>query len=348
MMQCRSCGTTGEGAYCAQCGARLGVAPDPEASDAFWADDSPTGAWTTATRVPSESPWRPDEPEPSLDDWQAHQGPIPVDPAAPDVPEMLGGGAFPDYPWAPRPPEAPAVPPEPYAGGQPPYAAAPYAAGPVPPSSPTPPSGTPWPLAVGAALAVGLLVLAIGGGALWFFTADDEDPAVAVTDTSSTSTSTSPSTSSDPTTTTVTSTTTSTTSSSASAVDQLGDLREDSLARLSTDDRWAVSLSAKQDGTRDDRQVTSSGSHVFRLPDILELHEGFEAMYSSSASVYLLKAEDLGSTKGPDEDRIWMSIVDPGGLASRDDAEQWCAAEFSWLSGDDLENACYPRQLRSP
>lgn len=244
--------------------------------------------------------------------------------------EAAGPSTFPDYPWA--------------GGGVGPQLAPP----------PGPPQRPGWPLAIGAALAVGLLVLGIGGGVVWFLTSEDEEPAAVSTETVSTDAPSTP-TSTDtgdpaPTTSTVTTTTTTTTDAAPtiSATDELNDLRDESLTLLYTDGRWAVSLSAKQDGTRDDRQVTSSGSHVFRLPDILELHEGYDSVYSSTTDVYLLKAEDLGSTTGPDGDRIWMTIVDPGGLSSRDDAERWCADEFPWLSGDDLDNACYPRQLRSP
>lgn len=250
--------------------------------------------------------------------------------------QPAGGSSFPGYPWAGGRIDQPEVPPSSPPTGHPQTAT-------QQPSAPT------WPLALGAALVVGLLVLGIGGGVLWFLTSGD-DPSAVATDTTSTSTSTSSTSTSDPTTTTVTTTTTTTGTSSTtgSAADRLGDLRDESLTRLSTDGQWAVSLSAKQDGTRDDRQVTSSGSHVFRLPDILELHEGLETTYSPHTSVYLLKAEDLGSTQGPDGDRIWMTIVDPGGLSSRDDAARWCRDEFPWLSGDDLDNSCYPRQLRSP
>ncbi len=225
---------------------------------------------------------------------------------------------------------------------------------------PPPSRGTSWPVAVGAAALAALLVLGIGGGALWWLTSDRDDSAATETVApSSTGTATEPTTS-EPTTTTVTSTTTSTSdtpdsdtpdsdTADASAEGQLADLRDESLGRLATDGRWAVTLSAKQDGTRDERQVTSGGSHVFRLPDILELHEVYDSVYASTASVYLLKAEDLGSTStGTDSDRIWMTVVDPGGLTSREDAEQWCQNEFSWLSGDDLDNACYPRRLESP
>ena len=88
-------------------------------------------------------------------------------------------------------------------------------------------------------------------------------------------------------------TTVTTTAAPPSAAEQLSDKRDESLGRLVTDGDWAVSLSAKQDGTRDDRQLTSSGSHVFRLPDILELHEEIGAESIGSVLVPTSRADLL-------------------------------------------------------
>lgn len=211
---------------------------------------------------------------------------------------------------------------------------------------PGPSGARTWAVAAGAAVLAVLLLVGLGGGLFWFLSGDDEPTAASVS-TESTPTSTSSTTSPDPTTTTVTSTSTTTTVGTPAAIDELNDLREDSLSRLSTDGRWAVTLSAKQDGTRDDRQVTDSGSHVFRLPDILDLHEEYEATHWYS-DIYLLRAEDLGSTRGTDDDKIWMTVLDPGYLTSKEEAEVWCELAYPHLWGDDLDNACYPRQLTSP
>lgn len=316
-MLCDRCGTTGTGSFCSQCGAPL-IAQDDDPSDVFWAQDAPTIVGLPSSSQPAGS----GSPEANWDDWLVARAPGSTEPQPLPV---AGGPGF-------------------------------------PPSSTR--NGPSWPLLMAAGLAA-VLVLTVGGGAAWWFSTRDDAPAAAPasgTDSvvpgtesgtevgsgpsTSTSTEVVTSTSTPPPTTTVTST--STTTAPVSASDQLGDLRDESLGRLVTDDSWGVSLSAKQDGTRDDLQLTSTGSHIFRLPDILELHETLESSYSSTASVYLLKAEDLGSTKGPDGDKIWMTILDPGGLSSRTDAESWCASEFPWLSGDDLDNSCYPRKLSSP
>lgn len=308
-MLCTTCGTTGTGTFCSQCGAQLS-AREADPSAIYWAEDEPTIA---QQQMPSQTPAA-TPPETTWDDWLVARQP---------------GSALP-----PTPPTTP-----------------PMAVGPgLPPSSPR--GGPSWPLLVGAGMAA-VLVLTLGGGAAWWFSTRDTPTTAAGTSTSTATAvvTTVTSTATPPPTTTVTATSTSTsttTAATASAADLLSDLRDESLGRLVTDGSWGVSLSAKQDGTRDDSQWTRTGSHIFRLPDILDLHETIDSTYSSTASVYLLKAEDLGSTKGPDGDKLWMSIVDPGGLSSRDDAELWCEGEFWWLSGDELDNACYPRQLSSP
>lgn len=224
----------------------------------------------------------------------------------------------------------------------------PVASGPPAPSGG---GGAHWPVFV-AVGAVAAMVLVLGGAAAWWASTRDDTSAAAPTTSTATAVVTTVTSTAPPppptTTVTTTATSTSTTTAPVTAADQLGDLRDQSLGQLVTDDSWALSLSAKQDGTRDERQTTRSGSHVFRLQDILELHDDLDSVYSGYTSVYLLKAEDLGSTKGPDGDKIWMTIVDPGGLSSRADAQAWCDSEFPWLTGDDLTNTCYPRQLTSP
>lgn len=310
-MECTSCGTTSTGAFCPGCGARKATDGGTDDAGRFWQDDEPTRAQAALDPGPG---WPQPSPETSWDDWI-------VQPTPP-----TGPGPLPVTPTAGAPTAGASMAPPPGSHG-----------------------GPPW-TAIVAAVVAGVLLLGAGGAALWFFGSDGE-PAAGPP---STSTPTTTVTATPPPTTTVTSTATppptttvTTTAAPPSAAEQLSDKRDESLARLDTDGDWAVSLSAKQDGTRDDRQVTSSGSHVFRLPDILELHEGYESTYAWT-DVYLLKAEDLGSTVGADDDKIWMTIVDPGWLTTREDAEAWCAVEFSWLSGDDLDNACYPRQLRAP
>lgn len=312
-MECARCGATGAGTFCSQCGARMPAAGE-DGADRFWAEDEPTHPQLPAAPVPS---WAQQTPQSSWEDWLVQQPTAP--PAA-----------------APPTGRTSMAPP---GGGR--------------------PGGPAWGLIAAVCLVV-VLFLGAGAATLWFVVSRDDDTTTAgsATATPTTATSTPPPTttvtSTPPPTTTVTTTaspppttTVTTTAAAPNAADQLNDLREESLGRLVTDGDWGVSLSAKQDGTRDDRQLTSSGSHVFRLPDILELHLALASTYPAE-QVYLLKAEDLGSTVGTDDDKIWMTIVDPGWLTSRADAELWCEAQFPWLSGVELDNACYPRRLSTP
>lgn len=211
-----------------------------------------------------------------------------------------------------------------------------------------------WPFVL-----LGVLVLCVLGGVVWMITAPDNRVEADGSSSSATSTtSSSPSSSSEsstPTTTTTTTTTTSTSSSSSSssstgsASDQLGEMRSDSLDRLDRNGDWGVTLSAKYDGIRDDLQETDSGSHVFQEDDILALHEDLEEFHSEDGQVYLLTSDDLESTATEDyADTLWMTILDPGGLGSRRDAVAWCERAFPEVSGDELQNACYPRELKAP
>lgn len=312
-MWCQQCGANGDGRFCAQCGAPLSEADVQDPNARFWGEDEPTNAWTVATQTPGSQTWV--SPAPSEDDWTARS----TDPTSIPLAHRLEASSG-------------VTPPVP------------------PPYEPTR-SSSPWPVLLGAAVLVGLLILGAGGATVWVLTdhGDDNPVASSVSTTAPQDPNTTDSGPTDgPTVTTTTTTTTTTTPAAPTTLDELSDLRADSLGRLTTYGQWAVALSAKSDGMRDDRQVTSSGSHVFRLPDILELHEYYEGTYDDWADVYLVRAEDLGSTRGANGDQLWMTIVDPGFLTSRVDAELWCEIEYPLLSGDDLDNACYPRQLTSP
>lgn len=196
-----------------------------------------------------------------------------------------------------------------------------------------------WTGAVAAAIA-SVLVLGGGAGALWLTGADEDLAAVRP---GTTPTLTSPDT-----------VETSTPhpgpsdAESAIAAEQLGALRRESLSRLDTDGRWAVTLSAKQDGSVDVQRRTTSGSHVFHLPDILQLHSSLADDRAGIAEVYLVLAQDLGSAAGPDDDKVWMTIAAPRWLGSREDAKTWCANEFPRLEADEIDGVCRPQQLTSP
>ena len=130
----------------------------------------------------------------------------------------------------------------------------------------------------------------------------------------------------------------------------LEDLRDESLQTIKRDGRWGVVLSTKSDGMRDDKDPTPSGSAVWHLPDIHERHESLAEYYASAPGVHLLRAEDLGSTSGPRDDELWMTVLDLGSdLDTRAKAQDWCEESMHGdLSAEELENICQPRQLTEP
>lgn len=223
------------------------------------------------------------------------------------------------------------------------------------------PGGTSWPVAVGAAVSVALLVLALGGGALWFFSSGDD--AAQVTSDSTTSepattepapTETSTTTAPAPPTTTVTSTTTSTGAvpprSTADVVgdpfgtpeEQLQNYRDSSYASLYLDGRWGIVLSSKYDGIYDKyyRTEEGHGSHTWRTPDILDLHEELIGRHAHDGPVHLLTSEDLqDQSQRSWDDTMWITILDPEDelLLSKEDAQDWCDRHMA--DYDDAERA---------
>lgn len=229
--------------------------------------------------------------------------------------------------------------------------------GPSQQHAPPPPAGGPSRRPVWPFVAVLAAALVIGGAALWFLTApDDRVEAKSTSSGSSTESSSQQTTSTSEGSTTTTqpststTTTTTTTSPSTPPVDeQLATTRRDSLRRANLDGRYAVTLSSKQDGQEDSYQTTESGSHTFRLPDILALHEALDQEYGSEGQLYLFTDQDLESTSDQDYDStMWMTILDPGGLQSKEDALDWCESTFAHQSDEERANSCGARRLESP
>lgn len=199
-----------------------------------------------------------------------------------------------------------------------------------------------------------VLALLLVGTGVWLLTAPsgrvEADPSSQTPTPTTTVTATAESTTTSETSTT--SRPSSSKSSSATRSDSpkttLTNLRRDALNDIDRDGRWAVTLSAKYDGIVDEHQTSASGSHTFGLKDILALHSQLEDRHEDGGTIYLVTSRDLESTAdGSYADTLWMTMLDPGGLASRDEALAWCESTFS-LTGDDLLNVCYPRQLKSP
>ncbi len=197
------------------------------------------------------------------------------------------------------------------------------------------------------------MVVLFGLALLWMFTAPDNNVHAGTTSTttatadSASKSSGDQSQASEPT--SSKSSASSSSSTSKSPKDQLSNARKSSLQSLDLDSSYAVVLSAKFDGVTDDFQTTHSGSSTFHLPDILDLHRDLKNSYSSDGDVYLLTSTDLEGTSDIDKpNTVWMTVLDPGRLADKEDARDWCDSNFAGLSDAEQANSCAPVQLTSP
>lgn len=220
----------------------------------------------------------------------------------------------------------------------------------APPPADRPPRRPIWPFA--ALLAA---VLVAGVVAVWFLTAPDDrveaknSASGSSTESASEESSSTSATSSTEATTTTTTTTTSSSTTTPPVSDQLDAVRQKSLREAPRDGRYAVTLSSKQDGQEDSYQTTESGSHTFRLPDILAMHEALESRYSAQGDLYLFTDQDLESTADQSYDStMWITILDPGDLSSKEDALDWCKSAFADQSDEERANSCGARRLEAP
>ncbi|MGY1699339.1 hypothetical protein [Geodermatophilus sp. SYSU D00766] len=132
------------------------------------------------------------------------------------------------------------------------------------------------------------------------------------------------------------------------ALAELAALRQESLARLSTDGRWVAQLASKDVGIVDPLQVAQNGTHTFRAVDILAENRAALATVGDPAAVLTLHGTDFGrNARTADGDPFWMTVVDVG-AGSRADVEAWCAATYPQLTGEELTNSCVPRRLVPP
>ena len=85
------------------------------------------------------------------------------------------------------------------------------------------------------------------------------------------------------------------------------------------------------------------------LPDIWTAHDNLTKPFASRGVVLLLQATDCGRQVNL-PDVTWVIVLDPAGspVTSYDAGVARCAALYPNLSGDDLTNACMPRQLKPP
>ncbi|MGZ4776591.1 MAG: hypothetical protein ACXVYW_14935 [Oryzihumus sp.] len=122
----------------------------------------------------------------------------------------------------------------------------------------------------------------------------------------------------------------------------LDQARASSLPNLNLDGHWAVQVASKFNGVTDPTETTASGSHTFGNADILAEYQSLATRFSAYP-VMLVKGSDFTTAAG--NDRIWVTLVDPGNLPDRAAALTWCSGQFPSLTGNALLNVCYPRQL---
>jgi hypothetical protein len=121
-------------------------------------------------------------------------------------------------------------------------------------------------------------------------------------------------------------------------------LREQSLRGLVLDGRWVAQVASKSVGITDPLQVAQNGSHTFYAVDILAESNGIRDLVPSSP-VLLVQSTDFGRySVAPDGQPFWVTLVDAG-FTSSEDVDAWCATTFSYMTAQELENACAPRTL---
>jgi hypothetical protein len=128
---------------------------------------------------------------------------------------------------------------------------------------------------------------------------------------------------------------------------ELNALRDQDVALLPLDGRWAVQLSSKAEGITDPMQVAANGTHTFHAPDILSEHEALRFDARFEGDVLLVKGTDFGEASSYNGKPFWITIV-LGDFASSDEVERWCESQFQELTAAQLANSCLPRSLDAP
>jgi len=99
----------------------------------------------------------------------------------------------------------------------------------------------------------------------------------------------------------------------------------------------------------DPLQTTAGGSHQFHLADILVEHQQLRSRFQGQGIlVYLLKATDFGKSTIERPERIWVTIIDPGGILSVSSAADKCRRLFPELDPPHLADACVGRTFSPP
>jgi hypothetical protein len=133
--------------------------------------------------------------------------------------------------------------------------------------------------------------------------------------------------------------------SDAQAFAQLQRLRRAGLAAVVLDRRWVAQLASKAVGTTDPRQTTTTGSHTFQAPDILEEIQRVTATFHRKARIVVLLTTDYGKRELSESGQPYWVTFAVRPFRGEQDVVNWCTHQFPRLSGKALENRCAARQL---
>jgi hypothetical protein len=135
----------------------------------------------------------------------------------------------------------------------------------------------------------------------------------------------------------------------AEALAKLEELREQGLAAVTFDGRFAAQIASKYPGVTDRFQVAADGTHTFQATDILAEHERLRDEHGDDEHpVILVKSTDYGKRQVTAAgEPLWVTFV-IGDFANRQAVLDWCASHFGDLSADELRNQCDSRNLRPP
>jgi serine/threonine protein kinase, bacterial len=133
------------------------------------------------------------------------------------------------------------------------------------------------------------------------------------------------------------------------AANELQRIRNADVGTVSLNGRWILQVASKYDGVVDKLQTTASGSHEFKLSDILLEHQQLQDRFAKQGiPVYLLKATDFGKSTVGHPERIWVTVLDPGGISSAASAVDKCHQLFPELDEAHLANTCVGRTFTPP
>src|SRR4051794_9550997 len=116
------------------------------------------------------------------------------------------------------------------------------------------------------------------------------------------------------------------------AVEQLDELTQQDLARVSLNGQWVAQLASKYPGIYDKIQTTPSGSHTFQATDILQEHERLrQDPANGDVEVVLLNSTDFGIRQLYQGHPLYVTFG-VGDFGTAQAVRDWCVNRFPDLS----------------